>query len=126
MTKYIKSLKGVTLIELIIVIVILGTVLTIATTMIIQAFNIVNPSSERMSAKQLAEIHLTEISKYVRNGEDIELVNGNIEKDGEIIIHNIKDFEMTLNNGIYTITLTKKIDDQENDITVTRKVSPRN
>lgn len=125
---YVNKNKGFTLVEMIIALMILGIVLTLATTMIVQAFNIFGDGSRRMSAKQLAEINLTELSKYVRNGEDImfdEENNTIIKSDNsEIIIFDIKDFKMESINGSYEITIIKKVDDQE--AIVSRKVSPRN
>ena len=139
--KFIKNNKGITLIELLIVITLLGVVLAMVTTMIIQALDFVGDGTRRMSAKQLAEINLTEISKYVRNAEEINIVdddieiittdgksitfeNNNMKKDGTIFIHNIEDFKIESKNGSYEITIEKKVDDQK--VTVSRKVSPRN
>lgn len=90
----IENNKGVTLIELLIAISILGVVLAIATSMIIQAYNIVPSGTRRMSAKQLAEMHVTEIARHVRNahkGDTIEIVeNGG---NGEVVIGDGSEYD---------------------------------
>jgi len=126
-----KFNKGFTLIEIILAVAISGTVIAMATGMIIQAFEIVGPSSERISAKQSGELNLTEISRYVRNSKDdnIDENNNEIEtlnsttvsynneknkievknKNGNIIrsFHNISSFTIKSNSGSYIIEIKK-------------------
>lgn len=58
--------KALTLIELLLVIIILGIVITIATTIIIQTFGIVGSSSGRMSTKQLTDLAENRIEKHLQ------------------------------------------------------------
>ena len=100
MKKIRNSLKkedGITLIEILLALAIIGIVISMSTGMITQAFRIIIPSSERMSVKQNAEINLTEISSYVRNAQSIDttankiitIKNHEIAKSGDKVI--IKD-----------------------------------
>lgn len=140
----IKNDNGLTLIELLISIALLGVTLAIATTIIIQAYNIVPSGSRRMSAKQMAEMHVTEIARHIRNNEELE-VNGNtvdisssdeitIEENGvfalEIevndetnIYHDIVYFELNNANDSYLIILEKEYDGDEGRVRT--EVSPR-
>ena len=124
--KTIKNKKGFTLVELIIAIFILGVILAMTTTLIVRSFDIVGDGTRRMSAKQLAEINLTEVSKYIRNGEEIEFDgnNNNIKKSdtGEIIINDVEYFDFDSDSN--EVTFTKKVDNQQ--VTIVRKISPRN
>ena len=58
--------EGLTLIELLISIALLGVVLTLATTMLVQSLNVIEPSMKRMSAGQLTELAKSELSTYLR------------------------------------------------------------
>ncbi len=57
--------KALTLIEILLVIIILGIVITIATTIIIQTFGIVGSSSSRLSTKQLTALAEDRVEKYL-------------------------------------------------------------
>ncbi|SDL59708.1 type II secretion system protein [Halarsenatibacter silvermanii] len=85
-----KNQSGLTLIELIISIAIMGVVIALASTMIIQAFNLAPVGSRRMSAGQLAEMHITEISRYIRNAR----VNDKISIS--VAVDNVYDGEVTI------------------------------
>lgn len=69
-SKNLADKKALTLIEILLVIIILGIVITIATTIIIQTFGIVGSSSSRMSAKQLTALAEDKIEKYLRTATD--------------------------------------------------------
>ena len=119
----IENKKGITLIELLIAISILGVVLAIATSMIIQAYNIVPPGTRRMSAKQMAEMHVTEISRHVRNAYSGDIDNmynydGETIELGDRTFNNIADFEIAEEeNSVYRITLIKRHEEEEGKVT---------
>lgn len=80
------NIKGVTLVELLIAITIFSVVMMIATSMIIQSFNIFNRSVDTVSTKQLAEVMLVDITNNIR-----EIISYNKENNNE--------WDFTLNNG---------------------------
>ena len=125
-----KNENALTLIEMLIVISILAVVMSIAASILIQVFNIVPSSNERMSTRQLAEINLTTISVFIRNADTINtdektiIINENedskiikydnnsnsIKKNGETIIPNIKSFFIEQDsdqNNLYTVIMEK-------------------
>ena len=149
--KNIKSENsGFTLIEIILAIAISGTVIAMATGMIIQAFEIVGPSSERISAKQSGELNLTEISRFARNASDADIDKNNnneivtlnneivsynstenkieVEKDGSIVrkFHNINSFTIEKDNESYIIKIEKCENKSCNDpIRLENAITPR-
>jgi prepilin-type N-terminal cleavage/methylation domain-containing protein len=64
--KYLVDKKALTLIEILFVLIILGVVIMIATTMIIQTFGIVGTSSSRMSTDQLTALAQERIERHLR------------------------------------------------------------
>ena len=125
-----KDENGFTLIEMILVITILTIVMAIAASILIQIFNIVPSSNQRMSTRQLAEINLSTIASLMKNAESIDddndtitinengsskiikLENKTIKKGNEVIINdiqifNIKKDEDTGQDNLYTITIEK-------------------
>jgi|GEM_PF-6415539 prepilin-type N-terminal cleavage/methylation domain-containing protein len=62
--------RALTLIEILLVVIILGIVIAIATTMIIQTFGVVGSSSSRMSTKQLTALAEERIEKHLRTAFD--------------------------------------------------------
>ncbi|PTV99089.1 prepilin-type N-terminal cleavage/methylation domain-containing protein [Halanaerobium saccharolyticum] len=70
--------NGITLIEILMAVIILGAVMSIATPMIIQTFNIVEDSSVRITKNRMADIMLEDISKYFRSAVsyDKNTING--------------------------------------------------
>lgn len=130
---FIEVNKGVTLIEMLVAISIIGVVLALATNMIIPAFNIVPSGTRRMSARQMAELHLTEISRYVRNDEiDSVVYNGdmlrielknNEEKTFNNVIEDESNIPKDPGNNV-EIKLTVKHDNEY--ATVKTVVTPRN
>lgn len=115
------SKRGLTLIEILLVVIILGIVIAIATTMIIQTFGIVGSSSSRMSTKQLTALAEERIEKHLRTAIDSEDNDFGEERsqwffkgysnDGEEI-----DYQINFNNN----KLFLKVSDQ------TQKVILRN
>ncbi|TDP96960.1 prepilin-type N-terminal cleavage/methylation domain-containing protein [Halanaerobium saccharolyticum] len=121
--------KGFTLIELMLALAIVGIVVFSSTGMIVNLFNIVRPSAQRMNTKQVAEIRLIEIAKYVRaaSNSDVDTSSNNISFNGGIILEyddnkilinnndgslkksipNIKDFniEDDDSDGVYNVTI---------------------
>jgi len=87
--------RGFTVIELLVAIVIMGAVLAIATTMIVQSFNVFRSSTYRMSAGQMAEMTLRQIALHVRAAESEPVENDNyifLHPDyEEIIIEHVDD-----------------------------------
>ncbi|MBF8436715.1 prepilin-type N-terminal cleavage/methylation domain-containing protein [Halanaerobiaceae bacterium Z-7014] len=72
--------KGLTLIELLITILLMGFVFSLVATMFIQASDVFFSSTRRMSAGQKAELIKTEVAGYLRSmtsHEDGEFDNGN-------------------------------------------------
>lgn len=63
--------RAITLVEILIAITLFSVVMIIATSMIIQSFNIINSSSETVSTKQLAEIMLDDITNNLRIIESV-------------------------------------------------------
>jgi prepilin-type N-terminal cleavage/methylation domain-containing protein len=141
--------QGFTLIELILALAIIGILISMATGAILQAFNIVTPSTKRMNAKQMAEIRLAEIISYARNAKDINKNNDTITtientlkfENNKIIIEDISSgneirsfsqinsFNITddNNDGVYKIEIQKCYDeDCNNTVTISKEVSPRN
>ena len=126
-----KNEIGFTLIELILAISIIGIVISLSTGFMVDIFKIVVPSNERMNAKQIAEIRLTEISKYVRSASNIDKVDNKIIANGKTLkkdesknsnriliiknsdntversIPNIRDFNISDNDndGVFEITI---------------------
>ena len=99
----IENNKGITLIEILISITILGVVLAIATSMIIQTYNLVPSGTRRMSAKQMAEMHVTEIAPYIRNageGDTIEIEIVDDGGNGEIVIGDDSKYDEDFNEPV--------------------------
>lgn len=145
----IKSDDGITLVEILLAIAIIGIVISMSTGMIVQVFRIIIPNTERMSVKKMAENNLSEITPYVRNAKEIDnniittTKNYKLELDqnenkviiedenGNIIrtINNISKFETDENNGLYTIVIGKCVNSncKDNDIIeIETKIYPRN
>lgn len=78
-TEYLVDKKALTLIEILLSVIILGVILTIATTMIIQTFGIVGSSSSRMSTKQLTALAEDRIEKHLRTA--VESDDNNFDKE---------------------------------------------
>lgn len=116
---YLKKLlqleKGMTLLEALVSLLILGVVLTIVTSMLVHSFNIFSSAPDRMSAKQMGELNLREIVRYVRSSEAVSLENGGkipenetheLKKEEEgIILEGVKLVDsdsliITLNNNV--------------------------
>lgn len=91
-----KTLKnsGITLIEILVSIIIFSAVMLIATSMIIQSFNIINRSSETVGTKQLSEIMLKDLTNNLRQ------------------INSYNQDEFTNNNNIWEFT----INDNDTDV----------
>jgi|GEM_PF-5559212 len=145
--------SGITLVELLIAIVFMSVVLMVATAMIIQSYDIFYGGTERMTASQMAEMAVTEISNIVRGAEDenyidedtlsddgdslnlddIELVfekgegvMGNVLKlNGRVIAFNVKEFEIDKNDPRYKIRLSY-VDRDENEKDRSTTVRRRN
>lgn len=145
------NIKGVTLVELLIAITIFSVVMLIATSMIIQSFNIFNRSAETVSTNQLAEIMLDDITNNLReitsfngennkvwsftakdNGSDVNLkiiYSGDelkISVDNQIIrsIKNVRDFYINpveTNPDMERFTIYLKVEDEAGKIIKKRR-----
>lgn len=142
----IKNDKGITLVEILLAIAIIGIVISMSTGMIVQVFRIIVPNTERMNVKQMAEINLREITPFVRNAKDIDTNNNivtttndhELKRDGNKIvindqddniirtINNISNFEINENSDLYTISIEKCIDDCNDVIRLETEIYPRN
>lgn len=85
--------KALTLIEILLVIIILGIVITIATTIIIQTFGIVGSSSSRLSTKQLTSLAEDRIEKHLRTA--IESSDNDFGKEEDKIKWEFKGYSNT-------------------------------
>ncbi|GEM_PF-984672 len=74
-----KNNKGLTLIELLVAILLFGIVITLASSMLVQSFNLIEPSMRRMSASQLAELSKREIVTILRTAVSFESNDGSYE-----------------------------------------------
>lgn len=70
------NVSGITLIEILMAVIILGIVISIVTPMIIQSFTVVEDSSVRVSQNRLADIMLEEIGEHFKSS----IPNSYIEK----------------------------------------------
>lgn len=148
--KYFKKSEGFTLIEVLLTIAILGIVMAVGASVLIQFFDIIPSSNERMSTRQLAEIELNKLVTLVReaknvdtgsntitvseNGEDIEIkFNGsanNIEKgNNNIFINNVKNFDIkdTDQENLYNLIFEKcNTENCDKSVTVKTQALKRN
>ncbi|TDO92258.1 prepilin-type N-terminal cleavage/methylation domain-containing protein [Halanaerobium saccharolyticum] len=145
-----KNNNGFTLVEILLVILILAVVMTIGATTLIQVFNIVPESNERMSTRQLAEINLSTIATYIRNAEEVNPDNDtitinedgilkiirhsdkSIKKNGEVLINDIETFSIekdddTEQENLYIVTIEKCAQEEcEENTVLTEQVLVRN
>lgn len=77
MNKFISIDNGFTLVEILMTVIILGVVMLIVTSMIIQSFNIVDDSSQRITQNRLVEIMIEDISNYFRSATDFTEISSN-------------------------------------------------
>lgn len=138
---------GFTLVELMLAIAIVGIVVSLSTGMIVDLFKIVRPSAQRMNTKQMAEIRLTEISKYARAASEINEDDDKIILYGKTIVEyenkkilinnsdgtlkrsisNIKDFDIVKFDEVYEIIIEVCRDNECSKFeTVSTKIVPRN
>lgn len=145
--------KGLTLIEILLAVVIMSVVLIILSSIIIQIFNVVGVSNQRMTGRQLAEINLSKLVSLVRNSDEIndntiiikendsskeikyDSTNNIITQDGNELINNVsffsidKDEDSTIPEEdvrLYKITFVKCIDeDCEEKIEMNSRVLQR-
>lgn len=99
MVDLIKEEDGVTLIEILIAASFIALVMTLASTMIIQSFNIFRGSTYRMSAGQMAELSTDEIALKLREAEKIceEIKNGEpLEVPGETYTIDLPEDEINI------------------------------
>lgn len=126
-----KNSEGFTLIEVLLTIAILGIVMAAGAAALIQFFEIIPLSNERMSTRQLAEIDLNRLVTLVReaksitpskdepiikineDGTDIDIdfndTTNTIEKDNNSFISNVKNFDIVEadQDNLYIITFEK-------------------
>ena len=146
----IKKNNGFTIVEILMVILILAVVMSIGATILIQVFNIVPSSNERMTTRQLAEIDLSLIATYIRNAEEVNPDNdtitvneagiskiirhqdNSIKKNGEVLINDIERFyiekdEDSEQENLYIITIEKCNQEEcEENVTLSQQVFRRN
>lgn len=98
--------KGLTLVELLIAIVILGVVMTLISTILVQSFNIFRDSTERVSKNRLSQIMVEDLSKKIREGHYFDFRNNNTwifysgkDSDGNLI----ENFRIEYNNELLSI-----------------------
>lgn len=133
LNRFIQNNKGFTLVELILTIAILGIVTPMILSMITNIYSTVIPNTQRMHAKESAQLYLSKIARHIRNtdSEDIfpeqnKVESDNIkieytESDEQIEINgsylkNIKSFSIEKKNGeVYEIKIEKYLYDDCND-----------
>ena len=93
-----NSERGFTVIEMLVAIILVGAVLAIATSMIVQSFNVFRSSTFRMSAGQMAELAQRQVALYLRSATDVDDI-GCLTDDG--------------NNGELTFTAYHPEDDRD-------------
>ena len=71
--EYKENNKRFSLIEVLVVISIYAILLVIFTSVIIKAKGGLSSITRRISVKQMAELHVTEISKYIKNANEKEM-----------------------------------------------------
>ena len=67
LNRFIKTNKGFTLVEVILTIAILGIVTPMILSMITDIYSTVIPNTQRMHAKEGAQLNLSRISRHIRN-----------------------------------------------------------
>jgi competence protein ComGC len=88
--KLILNINGMTLVEALLTIIVLGVVMLIVTSMIIQSYNVFENTSERLTKNRLVEIMLQDIKNHIRtatnkdNYNKSEILNASGQKIGEL------------------------------------------
>lgn len=72
-----RNNKGLTLVELLITLTILAIVMTLVATILVQAFNIFNSSTERVSNNRLTQIMVEDITQNIREYSYFDFKNNN-------------------------------------------------
>ena len=145
-----KNPKGFTLVEVLITVAILGIVMAVGAAVLIQTFEIIPTTNQRMSTRQLAEINLSTITAFIRNAESIDVNNDtitisengsskiikledkSIKKDGEVLINDIERFSIEKDSDsgqekLYILTIEKCSQDKcEDNVLLRQQVAIRN
>ena len=145
-----KNPKGFTLVEVLITVAILGIILAVGAAVLIQTFEIIPTTNQRMSTRQLAEINLSTITAFIRNAESIDVNNDtitisengsskiikledkSIKKDGEVLINDIERFSIEKDSDsgqekLYILTIEKCSQDKcEDNVLLRQQVAIRN
>lgn len=87
-----KNNKGLTLVELLITIVILGLVMIVISTILFQAFAMFRDSTERVSNNRLLEIMIADLNNNIREARYFDFTSANtwdffsaVDEDGNLI-----------------------------------------
>lgn len=72
-----KNNKGLTLVELLITIVILGLVMIVISTILFQAFAMFRDSTERVSNNRLLEIMIADLNNNIREARYFDFTSAN-------------------------------------------------
>lgn len=100
-----RNNKGLTLVELLITLTILALVMTLIATILIQAFNVFNSSTERISTNRLTQIMVEDITQNIREYSYFDFEDNNKWKftsdrtDDFIIKYDENKKELTLNKS---------------------------
>lgn len=100
-----RNNKGLTLVELLITLTILALVMTLTATILVQAFNIFNSSTGRVSNNRLTQIMVEDITQNIREYSYFNFKSNNIWKfasdrvDNFIIKYDKNKNELTLNKS---------------------------
>lgn len=144
----IKKSEGFTLVEVLIFLAIFGIVMAVGAAVLIQIFDIIPSTNERMSTRQLAEIDLNKLAAFVRRAKEVDPDNNSItiiedeiekvigfddnaiKKDNNIIINNVESFKLEKDSdseNLYFIILEKcNTEDCEESVILETQVLLRN
>jgi|SRR6056297_2310092 len=108
--EYKENNKRFSLIEVLVVISIYAILLVIFTSVIIKAKGGLSSITRRMSVKQMAELHVTEISKYIKNANEKEMdtEENKITTDKVTVSYNDDDNKINIFN-VVTRSINNKI-----------------
>ena len=116
--------SGLTLIEMLIAVAFTGVVLMIASTMIIQSFDIFFGGTERMTASQMAEMAVSQIANDIRASDEVDgnCVEDNSDDPIEITIDKHDDDDDEIVTYVYIDETIVREDNNDDTRTIAHNV----